>query len=94
MRNRNLLFEVDRKNYAENLIRMKSFHNFKCKTYAHERLNILRGVIRNKELGLATPKEIQTALGKQGVSNFKRIIIRRNGEVIKPTLISQHSTEE
>ena len=44
---------------------MKIFLNLKGKIYPTERLNTSNGVIRNKELFLDTPEEIQTALRKQ-----------------------------
>ena len=40
-------------------------------------------VIRNNELSLAPPEEIQTALGKQEVTDYKRIAIRRDGDEIQ-----------
>ena len=43
---------------------MKTFHNLKCKTYLHEKLNTSKEIIRNSELSLATPEKIKTALGK------------------------------
>ena len=58
---------VDNKKLVKNLIKMKTFHNLKCKVYTHENLNTSKKIIRNKELSLVTPKEIQTALGKQGL---------------------------
>ena len=56
--------EVDNKKYTENLIWMQTFHNLKCKTYLHDRLNTSKGVIRSRELSLATPEKIKTAIGK------------------------------
>ena len=54
---------------------MKTFPSLKCKIYPHENLNTTKGVIRNWELSLATPEDIQTDLGKQGVTNQKKITI-------------------
>ena len=59
IRSRNLLVEVDNKKYTENLIEMKTFNNLKWKVYPYGKLNISKGVIRNRELSLATPEEIQ-----------------------------------
>ena len=38
----NQLVEVDNKKHAENLIKIKAFHNFKSKTYPHGKLNYQR----------------------------------------------------
>ena len=62
---------------------MKTFHNLKCKAYPHERLNTSKGVIRNRDLSLAISEEIKTALGKQEVTDYKRITIERVGEEIQ-----------
>ena len=49
----------------------------KCRGYLHKKLNSSKGVI-SRELVLATEEGIALALGKQGVSNMRRII--RKGE--------------
>ena len=61
---------------------MDIFHNIKCKAYPHARLNTSKGIIRSRELSLATPEEIEMALQKSGVKEYKRITIRRNNEII------------
>ena len=73
--------EVDNWGHAENILKMKTFYTTKCKAYAQEKLNTLKGVIRSKELSLTTVEEIRAALGKQGV-RFKRITIRKDREKI------------
>ena len=82
MRNEKFLV-VDSRRQAENLLKIKSFHNSKCKIYAHERLNIFKGVIRNRELALATEEEIADTLGKQGVTNIRRVNIKKCGEKVE-----------
>ena len=62
---------------------MKIFHTTKCRAYPHERLNTSKGVIRSRELALAKEEEMSTALGKQGVTNIKRITIRKGEEKIE-----------
>ena len=55
----------------------------KCRAYSHEKLNNSKGVIRSRELTLATEDEIASALGKQGVTNIKRISIRKGEQRIQ-----------
>ena len=82
-RNGNLLVEVDSRRQAENKLKIKTFHTTKCRAYPHEKLNTSKGVIRSRELALATEDEIASALGKQGVTNIKRISIRKGEERIQ-----------
>ena len=46
---------------------MEKFHNLKCRTNPHAKLNTSKGVVRSKELLLATLEEIQTAFKKQEI---------------------------
>ena len=78
----NLLIEVDKKSYADNLLKMKFFGNLKIKAFPHNSLNTSKGVVRSSELSLCTLDEIKTYLQSQGVSNVKRISIKRDGEII------------
>ena len=64
-RNGNLLVEVDSRRQAENMLKIKTFHTTKCRAYPHEKLNTSKGVIRRRELALATEDKIASALGKQ-----------------------------
>ena len=64
-RNGNLLVEVDSQKQAENILKIKTFHTTKCRAYLHEKLNTSEGVIRNRELALATEDKIASALGKR-----------------------------
>ena len=70
-RNCNLLVKVGSWRQAENILKIKTFHTTKCRAYPHEQLN--KGVIRSRELALATEEEIASAWGKQGVTNIRRI---------------------
>ena len=64
--NGNLLVEVGCRRQAENILKIKMFHTTKCRAYPHEELNTSKGVIKNRELALATEDEIASAsaLGK------------------------------
>ena len=55
----------------------------KCRAYPHEKLNTSKGVIKSRELELATEEEIASALVKQGVTNIRRISIRKGEERIQ-----------
>ena len=53
LKNGTLLVEVDKKSYAENLLKMTLFTNIKIKTYPHASLNSSKGVVRSSELSLS-----------------------------------------
>ena len=76
-RNGNLLVEVDSRRQAENILKIKTFYTTKCRAYPHEKMNTSKAVIRSRQLALATEDEIASALGKQGVTNIKRISIKK-----------------
>ena len=70
---RNLLVEVESQRRTESLLKLKTFHTTKCKAYPHEKLNISKGVIRSRELALATEEKMSAALGKHGSKMKKKI---------------------
>ena len=82
-RNGNLLVEVDNRRQAENILKIKTSHTTKCRAYPHEKLNTSKGVIRSREVALATEYEIASALGKQGVTNIRRISIKKGEQRIQ-----------
>ena len=69
MRNGNFVVEVDCRKPSEN------------KKFAHERLNISKGIIRNRELVLTTEEEMAAALGKQGINII--VSIKKGSEKVK-----------
>ena len=75
-RNGNLLVEVDKS-------KMKTFHTTNCRAYLHEKPNIFKGVIKSGELSFPTEEELASALGKQRVTNMRRISIRKGEEWIQ-----------
>ena len=83
IRNGNMLVEAKSWRQAEGgILKMKIFRTIKFWAYPHEKLNTSKGVIRSRELALAT-EEMSATLGKQGVTNIKRIIIRRGEEKVE-----------
>ena len=82
LNNGTILVEVDKKTYADNLLKLKSFGGLKIKAFAHLSLNSSKGVVRSSELSLCTLDEIKSNLQNQGVTDIKRISIKRNEETI------------
>ena len=54
-----------------------------CRAFPHERLNTSKGVIRSRKLPLAIAEETTVVLGKQGVTNIRRISIRKGEKQIQ-----------
>ena len=46
-------------------------------------LTFPKGVIRNRKLALATEEEMAAALGNQGVTNIRRVNIKKGGEKVE-----------
>ena len=80
--NGTLLVEVNKKPYADILLKIKSFGGLKIKAFAHLSLNTSKGVVRSSELSLCTLDELKSHLANQGVTDIKRISIKRNEETI------------
>ena len=54
LRNGYLYVKVNNYKQTKNFIKLKTFHNVKCKAYPHDRLKISKGVIRSRKLSLLT----------------------------------------
>ena len=76
-----LLVEVDRPQYAKNLLKIEQFFHIKCKCYAHGSLNTSKGVIRCPDLAGVSETEIQRELKSQHVTNAKRICLKRDNKL-------------
>ena len=77
-----LLVEVNKKPYADILLKIKSFGGLKIKAFAHLSLNTSKGVVRSSELSLCTLDELKSHLQNQGVTDIKKISVKRNDEII------------
>ena len=62
---------------------MKIFHNLKIKTYPHKTQNFSKRVMRNKELSQCSKEEILAELKNQGVTDIKRITIKKENKTIQ-----------
>ena len=80
LRNDTILVECFTRQQSENLLKHKKFYHLHVKIYPHNTLNSCKGVVRCKELSLCSIAEIHDGLKSQGVTDVKRISVRRNGE--------------
>ena len=80
--NGTLLVEVNKKPYADTPLKIKSFGSLKIKAFAHLSLNTSKGVVCSYELSVCTLDELKSHLANQGVTDIKRISIKRNEEII------------
>ena len=83
LKNQTLLVEVDKRKNSDFLLKMTKFHTINIKTYPHKSLNISKGVVRSKELSLCTIDEIKKEMKKQGVTEVKRVSIKKEGKLIE-----------
>ena len=65
---------------------MKTFHNLKIKTYPHKTLKSSKGVMRNKELSQCSREEILTELKNQGITDIKRITIKKENQPVQANI--------
>ena len=75
-----LLIEVDRKQYAENLLDTDYFHNIPVSITEHRTLNSSKGVIYTDTLDDMSNNEITQALSKQGVKETYKFPKNKNGK--------------
>ena len=82
LRNGTLLVQVTTKAKSDALLKMTLFDKTKIKSYPHQTLNSSKGVVRCRQLSLCTLDEIKSNLKQQGVSDVRRISIKRNDQII------------
>ena len=66
------------------LLQMKIFCGLKCSVTPHSSLNTSKGIICCQALNRVTSDDIKEGMLEQGVTDVRRITVRRDG-VIKPT---------
>jgi len=87
LRSGDLLVEVEKASYSNNLLKITSFYNHACECVPHGSLNTSRGVIRCPDLAGVSEAEIVAELTSQFVSGARRIKIKRNGQEIQTNTI-------
>ena len=79
-----LLIQCAKESHEKNLLQMKTFCGLKCSVTPHSSLNTSKGIIRCPALSRVTGDDIKEGMAEQGVTDVRRITVRRDG-VIKPT---------
>ena len=77
------MVEILRDKQAINIQKIESFCDISCRVYPHKTLNTSKGIIRDRRLYCCSDEEIKENLAKQGVTNVRRILIRKNNEQVK-----------
>ena len=80
-----MLVEVDSWKQAKNILKGKTFNTTKYRTYSQKNLNTSKGVIKSRELALATKEEMSAALEKQGFQILEELPWEKAEKKLKPT---------
>jgi len=81
---RNGLFvEVINKTQSEKIIKMKRLADQPIVVYPHKKYNFVKGVIKTKSLQHDSEEDIADYLKPQGITEVRRITIKKNNEIIK-----------
>ena len=83
LRDGNLLVEILREKQGKNILKLDTFCDLRCQVSPHRTLNTSKGIIRDRRLYCCSEDEIKEGLAKQGVTNVRRIQIRKNNEMVK-----------
>lgn len=83
LRSGQILVECARKANSENLLQATTLAGITMKAFPHSTLNNSKGVIRTRELQDMDESEIALELKPIGVIDVKRIIIKKDGQMIK-----------
>ena len=84
LRSGDLLIQCAKESHEKTLLQMKIFCNLKCSVKPHSSLNTSKGIVRCPALSKVTTEHIIEFMGEQGVTDVRRITVRRDG-ILKPT---------
>ena len=68
------------RSHEKSLLQMKTFCGLKCSVTPHSSLNKSKGIIRCPALSRVTSDDIKEGMVEQGVTDVRRITVRRDGE--------------
>ena len=78
------MIQCAKESHENSLLQMKTFCGLKCSVTPHSSLNTSNGIIRCPALSRVTSYDIKEGMGEQGVTDVRRITVRRDG-IIKLT---------
>ena len=84
LRSGDLLIQCAKESHEKSLLQMKTFCGLKCSVTPHSSLNTSKGITRCPALSRVTSDNIKEGMIEQGVTDVRRITVRRDG-VIKLT---------
>ena len=77
LRSGDLLIQCAKEAHEKNLLQMKTFCGLKCSVTPHSSLNTSKGIIRCPALNRVTRDDIKEGMVEQGVTDVRRITVRR-----------------
>ena len=80
LRSGDLLIQCAKESHEKSLLQMKTFCGLKCSVTPHSSLNTSKGIIRCPALSRVTSDDIKEGMVEQGVTDVRRITVRRDGE--------------
>ena len=80
LRSGDLLIQCAKESHEKSLLQMKIFCGLKCSVTPHSSLNTSKGIIRCPALSRVTSDDIKEGMVEQGVTDVRRITVRRDGE--------------
>ena len=79
LRSGDLLIQCAKESHEKSLLQMKTFCGLKCSVTPHSSLNTSKGIIRCPALNRVTSDDIKEGMVEQGVTDVRRITVRRDG---------------
>ena len=80
LRSGDLLIQCAKESNEKSLLQMKTFCGLKCSVTPHSSLNTSKGIICCPALSRVTSDDIKEGMVEQGVTDVRRITLRRDGE--------------
>ena len=80
--NNTIIIQTTNQKQSEKILKWKQFGKLNIKTYPHPTLNFLKGVKKYPDLALCSLEEIRLHLKPQGITDVRRISIRKETRTI------------
>ena len=79
LRSGDLLIQCAKQSHEKSLLQMKTFCGLKCSVTPHSSSNTSKGIICCPALNRVTSDDIKEGMFEQGVTDVRRITVRRDG---------------